>query len=227
MNIFWYDWNWSAAENQFKRALEFNPNHADAHLFYAHLLSNTARHAEALVEVKRARELDPLSPFVNALEGQFLLHAGRTDEALASLQKTIELEPNFWMAHLFASSAYVEKGMYAEAVAEARKAKQSGAVQTFSVSVSCYALARAGKRDEARALLNELLKTSTERFIPPSHIALAYNALGERNETFAWLERGFAQRDPKMTFLKVDPKWNNLRGDPHFQDVIRRVGFQP
>lgn len=227
VNIFWYDWDWSAAENQYKRALELNPNDADAHLFYAHLLSNTGRHEEALAEVKRARELDPLSPFVNALEGQFLLHAGRTDEALDRLQKTFELEPNFWMVHLFASNAYIEKGRYPEAIAEAHKASQLAAFQTVSVAVESYALAKSGKRDEARALLNELLKLSQKRFVPPYHIAFAYNGLGERDETLAWLARGIEQRDPKMAFLKVEPKWNNLRDDPRFQEVLRRVGFTP
>ena len=82
MGIFWGEWNWSEAENQFKRALELNPNDVNAHLFYAHFLSNLGRHAEALAEIRLARELDPLFPFAGALEGQFLLHAGRTDEAL-------------------------------------------------------------------------------------------------------------------------------------------------
>ena len=93
--IFWYDWDWNAAENQCKRALELNPNSADAHQVYALLLSTTGRHAEALAEVKRARELDPLNLRTNALEGQALIYAGQTDEALARLQKTFELEPNF------------------------------------------------------------------------------------------------------------------------------------
>src|SRR5262249_43609293 len=117
--IFWFDWDWNAAEAQYKRALNLDPNDADAHLFYAHLLSNTGRHAEALAEVKRARELDPLDLRINALEGQFLIHAGRTDEALARLQKTFEMDPNYWFAHQFAASAYIEKGMYSEASAEA------------------------------------------------------------------------------------------------------------
>ncbi|CAN5654240.1 hypothetical protein BH20ACI3_BH20ACI3_14640 [soil metagenome] len=226
VSIFWYDWNWSAAEHQYKRALELDPNNANAHLFYAHLLSNTGRHVEALAEVKRARELDPLSPFVNALEGQFLIHAGRTDEALARLQKTFELEPNFWMAHLFASSAYIEKECTLKPLL--KRARRDN-LEPFkpSVAIGSYALAKSGKRDEAGVLLNELLKTSTERFVPPSHIALPYNGLGDSNETLAWLEHGIEQRDPKMTFLKVEPKWNNLRGDPRFQDLMRRVGFQP
>ncbi|MDQ3258697.1 MAG: tetratricopeptide repeat protein, partial [Acidobacteriota bacterium] len=224
-SIFWFEWNWAAAENQYKRALELNSNDANAHLFYAHLLSNTGRHVEALGEVKRARELDPLSPYVNALEGQFLIHAGRTDEALERLRKTSELDQNFWMVHLFASSAYIEKGMYPEAVAEARKARELAPVQTTSIAFGSYALAKSGKRDEARALLNELLKLSTERFVPPYHIALAYNGLGEADEAIAWLRRGVEQRDPKMTFLKVEPKWNNLRSDPRFADLVRRVGL--
>ena len=86
----------------------------NAHIFYAHLLSNTGRHAEALAEAKIARELDPLFPFVGALEGQFLFHAGQTDEAIARLQKTFDRAPNFWMPHIFASNAFIQKGMLRE-----------------------------------------------------------------------------------------------------------------
>ncbi|CAN5582535.1 hypothetical protein BH20ACI3_BH20ACI3_38040 [soil metagenome] len=224
--IFWYDWDWSAVENQCKRALELDPNSADAHLAYAHLLSNTGRHAEGLAEAKRARELDPLNLRTNALEGEFLIHAGRTDEALARLQKTFELDPNYWFAHLFASSAYIEKGMFAEAVAEARKARELNPINSQPIAFEGYALAKSGKRAEARAVLEELLKLSNERYVPPYNIALIYNGLGERDEAIAWLERGFEQRDPRMVFLKVEPKWNNLHDDPRFQDLQRRVGFQ-
>jgi len=225
--IFWYDWNWNAAENQFKRALELNPNSADTHLAYAHLLSSTGRHAEALTEIKHSREIDPLNVRTNALEGQYLTHAGRTDEALAVLQKTFELEPNFWLAHLFASSAYIEKGMFAEAAAEARKARALSGVSTHPLAFLSYALAKLGKQAEARAVLEELLKLSKERYVSPYNIALVYNGLGERDETLAWLERAYEQRDARMTFLKVEPKWNNLRDDPRFQDLLRRVGLTP
>src|SRR5438093_6924849 len=224
--IFWYDWNWTAAENQYKRALELDPNSADTHLFYAHLLSNTGRHTEALAEVKRARELDPLNLRTNALEGQFLIHAGRADEALARLQKTFEMAPDYYFAHFFASSAYIEKGMFPEAIAEAQKARElSGPTNSHPVGFLGYALAKSGKQAEARAVLAELLKSASERYVAPYNIALVYNGLGERNETLAWLERGYEQRDQRMVFLKVEPKWNNLRSDPRFQDLMRRVGF--
>ena len=224
-SMFWYEWNWNGAENQLKRALELDPNSAEAHLFYAHLLSNTGRHAEALAEIKRGRELDPFSPFLNALEGQFLVHAGKPDEALARLRETFELAPAFWFPHVFATSAYIEKGMFADAIAEARRATELSPTQTVSLAFGGYALAKSGKQSEAREVLDKLLKLSKERFVPPYHIAVLYNGLGDRDQALEWLERGLEQRDPKMTFLKVDSKWNNLRDDPRFMDLMRRIGF--
>ena len=225
MTIFWGEWDWVGSEAQLKRALELNPNDATAHLFYAHILSNTGRHTEALAEVKLSRELDPLFPFAGALEGQFLFHAGRTDEALVRLQKTFDLAPTFWMPHLFASSAYIEKGMYAEAIAEARKATDLSPSQTNSIVNESYAQSKLGKHDEAQALLDKLLKRSAERFVPPGHIAQTYNGLGETEKALDWLEQAFEQHDPKMVFLKVDPKWNNLRSEPRFIDLMKRMKF--
>ena len=225
--IFWYDWDWGAAEGQYRRALELDPNSADAHLAYAHLLSNTGRHTEALAEAKRARELDPLNLRTNALEGQFLNHAGRTDEALARLQKTFELDQNYLLAHLFAWSVYIEKGMYVEAVAEARRARELNDLSAQPGAYLGYALAKSGKRREALAELEGLLELLAERYVPPYLVALVYNGLGERDEALDWLERGYEQRDPKMVFLLVEPKWSNLHSEPRFQDLLRRVGLKP
>ncbi len=157
----------------------------------------------------------------NSLEGQFLLHAGKADEALAQLQKTSELEPNFWMPHFFASSAYIEKGMFAEAIAESDKEKvlSGGNVIPFGA----YALAKSGKSAEARAVLEELLKLSKTRYVPPYNIALVYNGLEERANALEWLEKAYQQRNPKMTFLKVEPKWDNLRNEPRFIDLMQRM----
>ncbi len=220
-----YDWDWNAAENHYKRALELDPNNADAHYFYGYLLSITGRHDEALAEGKRARELDPLNLRTNAFEGQFLIHAGRAREALAGLQKTSELDANYWLPHLFASSAYIEEGMYSEAIAEARQARELSGASTTPIAFLGYALAKSGKQAETRAELERLLKLSTERYVSLYNIAMIYNGLGERDKTLEWLEKGYQQRDPRMVFLKVEPKWNNLRSDSRFQDLLRRVGF--
>ena len=183
------------------------------------------RHAEGLAEVKRARELDPLELRIIGLEAQFLVNAGKSDEALALLQKSLELAPNNWFAHMFASAAYSEKGMFAEAVIEARKARELNGASSQPIGQLGYALAKSGQQAEAQGVLKELLKLSTQRYISPGNIALIYNGLNERDKAIAWLERGVELRDQKMVFLKVEPKWNNLRDDPRFQVLLRRVGF--
>jgi DNA-binding winged helix-turn-helix (wHTH) protein/TolB-like protein/Tfp pilus assembly protein PilF len=223
--IFWYDWDWQASEKQYLRALELNPNSAEGRFFYAHLLSNTGRHEQALAEIKLSRELDPLSLRTNALEGQILFFAGKYDEALDRLQKTIDLDPNFWLSHLFISRVYSEKGMHAEAVAAAKKAGElSGNSQ--SNAYRAYALAKAGKTDEARAVLDELFKLSAERYVPPYNFAIVHNAIGESDKALNYLEKGYEQKDVRMVFLKVEPKWNNLRSEPRFLDLVKRMRLE-
>jgi tetratricopeptide (TPR) repeat protein len=118
--------------------------------------------------------------------------------------------------------------MYSEAISEARRAREiSGARSTHSEAFLGYALAKSGKEAEARSLLDDLLKSPAERYVSPYHIALVYNGLGEHDEALAWLEQAYAQRSTGIVFLKVEPKWNNLRSDPRFHDLLRRVGLLP
>jgi len=127
------------------------------------------------------------------------------------------------MPHFFASSVYAEKGMFVEAIRESDEERRLTGVN--DIPFGAYALAKSGWAAEAESQLNELLELSKTRFVPPYNIALIYNALGKTDESFTWLERGFSEHDPKMTFLKVEPKWNNLRDDPRFVDIITRMNF--
>jgi len=221
---FWYDWNWIEAENEFKHAIELSPNNADAHIFYANLLSNLGRHQEALAEAQKAVELDPLNLRTAALQAQFLLHAGKAADALAELQKTFEMDPNYWLAHLYTASAYIEKEMYPEAIDEANKAR-SLYESPRSASFLGFALARAGKTKEAMVELNGLLALSRKEYVSPYNIAMIYAGLGNADKAIDWLEKGIEVRDPRMTFLKVEPKWNSLRGDERFVSVMRQMAF--
>jgi TolB-like protein/tetratricopeptide (TPR) repeat protein len=222
--IFWYEWNWAASEAELKRAIELDPKNADAHNFYAHLLSNIGRHDEALAEAKRSRELDPLNLRACALEGQFLVHAGQVDAGISRLNALLELDPNHWMVHLFLTSGYIEKGMWDKAIEEGRKTVEINP-HTRSFSYLGYALAKAGREREAHEELDRILALGKERWISPYSTALLYNGLNDHDKTFAWLEKGLSDRDPRMVFLKVEPKWNNLRDDPRFQKVMMAVGF--
>ena len=117
--------------------------------------------------------------------------------------------------------------MFTEAVAEARRARELSGVSSLPIAYAGYALAKSGNEAEARAELDQLLKLSTQRYVPPYHIAFLYNGLNERDKSLAWLERAYQERDPKMVFLKAEPKWKNLRDDPRFQQLLRRMGFEP
>ncbi|MDQ3256650.1 MAG: tetratricopeptide repeat protein, partial [Acidobacteriota bacterium] len=224
---FWFDWDWAGAEQECQRAIALNPNSGVAHRAYAHLLSNLGRHEGAIAEGKRPRELDPLSLITNTLEGMFLYYANRNDEALTRLQKTLELDPNFWVAHLTLGKVYLRKGMYAEAIAEFTKAREFSRGNTETISMVGYAQALSGNQAQAQAVLDELKSLSTQRYVPPHNIAMVYNGLGERDEAFAWLEKAYEERDVRLTFLKVDPKWDSFRPDPRFADLLRRIGLAP
>jgi serine/threonine-protein kinase len=222
---FWYDWDWRAAEKYYQRALDLDPKSADTHFAYAHLLSNSGRHQRALEEIKLARELDPLSLRTNAEEGQIFFFAKDYENALDRLQKTIDLEPNFWLSHLFISRVYTEKGMHSEAVAESKNAAElSGNSQSHAYRA--YALAKWGKVSEARMVLNELLKSSTETYVPPYNIALAYNAVGEGERALDYLEKGFSEKDVRMVFLTVEPQWDNLRSEPRFLNLLKGMRLE-
>ena len=220
--LYWHDWDWSAAEVQFKRGLELDPSSADTHFAYAHLLSNTGRHREALAEAKRARELDPLNLRIVGLEALFQAHAGRTDEALAICRKVLEMDPNFWGAYNGTAMIYIEKGMFTDAVVAAKRAKELSPGNSMAAALEGYALAKLGSQAEARASIEALSKMP---YVPPSTFALVYNGLGEHDKAFELLERGYRERDPGMTFLNVDSKWNNLRDDPRFIDLMKRMNF--
>jgi tetratricopeptide (TPR) repeat protein len=126
---------------------------------------------------------------------------------------------------MYYSSVYFEKGLFAEAAAAADRAIQLSGGNSHARAAAACALVKLGKQREARVLLDDVLQLSTQRYIPPYHFALLYNGLGESDQALAWLEQGFEQRDPRMTFLKVEPKLQNLRSTPGFTDIMRRVGF--
>ena len=217
-----HDWNWAEAENQFNLALELDPNSAPTHQSYGDFLIRMGRREQAAEQLERARELEPFSPFINTFAA---MTQTDDDAALQRLRFAIDLDPNFYLAHMVASQIYRRKKLYAEAIEEARLAKQLSPGQTHSDVVLAYSLVDSGKPEEARAILIELLRISKTRFVPPVNIASVHDALGETDQALAMLEKGYEIRDPRVTFLKIAPVSNDLRQNPRFQDLLRRVGF--
>jgi len=224
--LIWYDWDWAGAEKEAQRALALDPNSAMAHFAYAHILSDQGRHQEAIAEIARARELDPVFLLVGALEGMILHHAGRNDEALARLQKTLELDQNFWVTHLMLGRVYIQQRRYPEAIAELSKARELSRGNSEAIGSIGYAEALAGDKEKARAVLEELKALSQQRYIPPSNMGLVYCGLGEKDEALSCLEKACDERDPRLTLLKVDPRWDSLRDNARFVAILRRIGLQ-
>jgi TolB-like protein/class 3 adenylate cyclase/Tfp pilus assembly protein PilF len=222
----WYDWDWSAAEREAKRAIELNPNWSFGHIAYAQMLSVTGRSQEAIAEGARAVELDPLSLIINALNGYHLHLARRDDEAIARLKKTLELDSSFWIAHQFLGIAYVEKKMYPEAIAEFSQAVKLSGGNTEPLALNGYVSVLSGDTAKGRAVLQELKSLESQRYVPPSNLALLSYVLGEKDEAFSWLEKAYQDRDIRLCRLKVDSKWDSMRSEPRFVEILKRIGLQ-
>ena len=222
---FWYEFDPAKAEPIHRRAIELDPSSPQSHFGYAHFLSNTGRHDEALAEIKRALELDPVSLVTNALYGQVLFFAGQEDEALRVLQATSDLDQNFWLPHLFISRIYAKKGMWDESIAAASRARDLSNGNAEAIANIGYAQAKAARTAEAQNLLVELKKRSETRYVPHYALAALYNGLGDREKALDSLEKAFTDRDSLMVFLKVEPKWDNLRSDPRFIELMKRMNF--
>jgi len=221
---FFYDWDWAGSEREHRRALELNPNLPAAHVGYATLLSYLGRHDEALAEMERAHRLDPLSPLSGALHGQSLYLARRYPEAVEHLRRQLEINPEFWLSLLMLGRSYERMGSYEEALAAFRRAGEIGGT-TEPLSLSGYTYAVSGRKAEAERTLHELMTRGERSYVPPYNVALVYHGLGDTDAALKWLERAYEEHDVRLIFLGVEPKWDGLRADPRFADLIKRVGL--
>jgi TolB-like protein/DNA-binding winged helix-turn-helix (wHTH) protein/Tfp pilus assembly protein PilF len=222
---FWLEWDWRRSAERLRRAIELNPNNTSAHRYYAHLLSNSGRHAEAVAQITKARRLDPMSPITNAMAGQFLFYAGRYTAATEALDKAFSIDPGFWVAHVMMGQIYERTGKPEAAIQSFEKAYGSSGGSTVALSMKGYVLARSGRRAEAEQIVHRLIETGKSRFVPPYKIALVYAGLGSRESALQWLEKAYEARDVALVFLAVDPKWDDLRSEPRFQELLKRCHF--
>ena len=221
----WTDWDWSGAERSCKHALELDGNSADGHRAYAILLSDTGRHEPAVAEARRARELDPLSLLTNAIEGHVLFYAGRDDEAMQSLQRTLEIDPDFWIAHLFVGKVHLGRDQLPAAMAEFEKARALSHGNSETISLLGYAMARAGDHEGAQRMLATLRTRSLTAYVPPFNIAMIYSGLQDAGATLDWLEKAYLERDVRLTFIKIEHKWDWLRTSPRFARLVMQIGL--
>jgi TolB-like protein/DNA-binding winged helix-turn-helix (wHTH) protein/Tfp pilus assembly protein PilF len=218
-----YDWDWPAAEKEYRRAIELNPNYATAYQWYAEYLTWLGRFDEASRASERARELDPLSLIIAADDGMIFYYSRQYGRAETKLNAVLEMDPTFNRAHQV-REVYVEEGRFAEALGDIEKCRTLFGMSVYWSSLA-YTLGRSGHAAEAKHALDELERSNRQQPVNPAAMAWAYAGMGDKEQTLQWLNKAYAQRSNTMTALKVEPAYDFLRSDPRFQDLIHRVGL--
>jgi DNA-binding winged helix-turn-helix (wHTH) protein/TolB-like protein/Flp pilus assembly protein TadD len=219
-----YDWRWDDAERAFRRALQLNPNSANAHLRYSTLALHRRKFDVALGHGRRAVELDPRSPSTNLAYANALYASGRTNEAIPLLQQIVR-DTRFIPARLHLGMAFMEAGRIDEALEEFRRNAELVIPHTQHKGLYAYALARAGRREEALKLVREIEALSPRVDVAPVNLAMAWTALGDHDRAFYWLERAYRDHLYLLRVINVLRGFDPLRRDPRFADLIRRMGL--
>lgn len=216
------EYDWTAAEREFKRAIELRSAYATAHQWYALLLVTLGRLAEARVQAEQAVQLDPASPVVNNMLGLVLYASGDYPRAIEAFRRTLELEPGAAMARGFLACAYVGAGRKQEALAEIARVSDG---DLDHAALRAWVLWSAGERDAARQLARELLDRPGRGPMRPGLQAALYAYLGERDRAFALLDRAYAEKDWSLREVKVSPMLDPLRDDPRFAKLLKKLNL--
>jgi len=220
-----YDWDWSGADREYRRAIELNPNYVTSHSWYAEQLSRMGRHDEAVAEARLALELDPLSLVSNMIVAWILYFARRFDEAIEQALRTLELDPNYATALRVLGWAHEETGRYDEAIQVHHRASELTGRQLNFRGQLGRAYALAGRVADARLLLEEMLDASRSTYVSSLDIAIIHAALGERDAALDWLERAYEERADHLPYLEVNPRLDVLRSEPRFQRIQALMGL--
>jgi len=218
-----YDWDWPTAEKEYKRAIQLNPNYATAHHWYAECLALQGRFDEAFPQIENARQLDPLSLIIATDYGAILYFSRQYDRAIEQFRGVLEMEPDFPRAHMLVW-AYAQKGLFAEALedAEAYRRRENA---PWSLVMIAYVSGRSGDQAKGRLALKQLEQPGRNGPLDTLAFAVAYIGMGENDKALLGLEKAYREHSSSLTALKVDPIYDPLRGEPRFQELVRRIGL--
>ncbi len=220
-----FDWRWERAETNLRRAIELNSSNPRAHQIYAELLTVIGECDRATNEAKFAIELDPLAPAAYFAAGLTMYCARQYAQALIQCRKALDIDPDFFPAHLVAGLVLEREGRFTHAIESLEKASRASGGSVLLRAVLSGTFAFAGRQDDARAVLRELEQYSAEKYVSPVPVAVALAALGEYEAAFARLDDGLRFRCPRAIWIKIDPRFDILRSDPRYADLLRRMGL--
>lgn len=220
------DWDFTGAEQAYKKALELNSGNSSARYSYAILLSRVERHEEAISQMEIALQFDPVSAYIHAEYADILVNAGQYDAAIKRAGKALELDAGMMITHYYLARAYAAKSMYAEISADLQNLKETNGAQRLRLYMA-YIYARSGKRPEAEKIISDNMHDPVESKFTwvPMVVAMAYSALNDKDKAFQMLDKAFKDRAVNLLSIKVEPEFDNLHSDPRFADLIKRIGL--
>ena len=221
-----YGWDWTAAEENFKRAIATDPNYPTGHQWYGDFLAGRGRLGEALAEIGRAHELDPLSRQIGAEWGwaSYLLH--RNEEAEVHLRQVLQLDPNYAQAYLRLGLVQIQQRRYPEAITTLQRSINLGAFYPHAAAGLAFAYGVSGDRAAALRIIDDLKRRSEKEFVPPFAIAAGYAGLGDATHGLEWLNRGIDEKDIFLPENFFEPILDPLRKDPRFDQVLARMDLE-
>ena len=222
---FMWEWNWADAGNEYRRAIELKPNYSSARQWYSSLLAATGRTDEALAEVKQARDVDPFSLSIAAHPGWINYLSRDAEATVREARQALKLDPNFLPARRYLALGYDLQGKYSESVPEFQKALSLSPGSTLLKAELGYAFAKSGRREDALRVLDELQRSPGQRRASPFHLALVHIGLGENDRAIELLESAYNERAERLVWLRADPRFDPLRLDARFNEILRGMGL--
>jgi len=222
-----YDFNWTEAEKEFKRAFELNPSLAMLHHLYAHYLMAIDRMDESMTESKLALELDPFTSAMTFCTGWHCLTTADYDEAIELARKGLQMSPKSAWARVILGWAYEQKSMMDEAIAEFQNALDNWKNGSLPMSSLAHAYGIMSKKKEGKEILEQLLEMSKKGYVPAYDIAVVYMGLGEKAQAFEWLSKALEERSGFLVYIKCDRRFDGLRSDPRYDDFLKQIGLPP
>jgi TolB-like protein len=221
---FIWEWNWVEAGREYRRAIELKPNYSPAIQWYSSLLAAIGQTNEAIVEAKRARDLDPFSPIIVSHPSWISYLSRNAEDTIKEARQTLKLDQNFFPARRYLALGYDLQGKFDDAVAEFQKANSISRSVMVKAELG-YAYARAGRRDDALRMIEELRRSTGERHVSPFHFALIHIGLGENDRAIELLNQAVDERAERLVWIQADPRFDGLRKDKRFDDLLTRIGF--
>jgi eukaryotic-like serine/threonine-protein kinase len=224
--VLWlHDWQWPEAQNEFKRSLELSPNYPTANHWHAEFVMTMGRHEEAIARMKQSQALDPLSLIINVAIGWANYTARRYDAALEQLLQTVELDPDYPVTHWILGQLHRTTGRYELAIAEGEKAAALSGGSPLMRAALAHSYGKAGRAKEALQILDDLTRLAQHKYVAPHFFAVIHIGLGENDKAVEYLEKSYEDHSHWLIYLRIDPSMDDLRNDPRFRDLLRRVGL--